>query len=164
MDFGAYLFPLRRRLQEVIGNAREVYLAGENKPEPIDPAVFKATARAYGTKRNNGSDHWAAKEFAALLLEIVECFTSLVNDCVAMGIWPIQLLMNLMPVLGKPGGGEWCVAKTPILYRLWRRCTRGLVRAWERQHTASWDTAKAASNAPWPALVRGLQGRDRLEC
>ena len=40
------------RLQEVIGSVREVYLAGENKPEPIDPVVFKATARAYGTKRS----------------------------------------------------------------------------------------------------------------
>ena len=34
------------RLYGVIGSAREVYLAGESKPEPIDPVVFKATARA----------------------------------------------------------------------------------------------------------------------
>ena len=69
------------RLQEVNGSVREVYLAGESKPEPIDPVVFKATARAYGIKRSNGSDHWAAKEFAALPVEIVERFTSLINDC-----------------------------------------------------------------------------------
>ena len=100
---------------------RSTYLAGESRPEPIGLAVFKATARAYGTKRSNGSDHWAAKEFAALPFEIVECFTSLINDCVAMGIWPIQLLRNLMPVLGKPSGGGKCVAKAPILYRLWCR-------------------------------------------
>ena len=39
------------RLQEVIGSVREVYLAGESKPEPIDPAVFKATVRAYGINK-----------------------------------------------------------------------------------------------------------------
>ena len=65
--------------------------------------------------------------------------------------------MNLMPVLGKPGGGARCVAKAQILYRLWCKCTRGLVRVWERQHTASWDTAKEGSSALWPALARGLK-------
>ena len=65
---------------------RSTYLAGESKPEPIDPVVFKVTARAFGTKRSNGSDHWAAREFAALPVEIIECFTSLVNGCVTMGI------------------------------------------------------------------------------
>ena len=66
--------------------------------------------------KSNVSDHWAAKEFAALPLEIVECFASIVNGCVAMSIWPIQLLMNLMPILGKPSGGERCVAKKHRFY------------------------------------------------
>ena len=141
----------------MIGNARDFYLASGTKPEPVSPAIFKATAHAYGSKRSNGSDHWGARELSALPVEILECFTSLVNDSVSMGIWPIQLFLNLMPVLGKPSGGERCVAKTPVLYRLWCRCTRGLVKSWERQHTASWDTAKEGMSALWPALVRGLR-------
>ena len=91
------------------------------------------------------------------LLRCHECFTSLVNDSVSMGSWSIPLFLNLTPVLGKPSGGERCVAKAPVLYRLWCRCTRGLVKGWEQQHTASWDTAKEGMSALWPALVRGLR-------
>ena len=84
-------------------------------------------------------------------------FTSLLDDCVLKGIWPIQLYLNLMPVLGKPQGGERCAAEAPMLYRLWCKAVRHEVRAWEREHTAEWDTAKEGSSALWPALVRGLK-------
>ena len=63
-----------------------------------------------------------------------------------------------MPVLGKPTGGERCVAKTPILYRLWCKHTRATVKDWETEHTAAWDTAKQGSSAMWHALIRALKG------
>ena len=39
------------------------------------------------------------------------------NECQQLATWPVQMMVNLMPLLGKPDGGERCVAQSPVLYR-----------------------------------------------
>ena len=145
-------------LRGVVGSARKVYLSSGSTPDPIDPVASRATADAYGTRKSKGSDHWGAGELASLPLGAIGHFTGLLDECVAKGVWPDQLHLHVMPVLGKPTGGERCVAKAPVLYRLWCKHTRAVVKDWETEHTATWDTAKQGSSAMWPALIRALKG------
>ena len=49
-----------------------------------------------------------ARELASLPLGVIGHFTGLPDECVAKGVWPEQLHLNVMPVLGKPTGGEMC--------------------------------------------------------
>lgn len=151
------------RLQSVIGHVWSECVESE-RPQPIDVEKFRAVALAYGSRKSRGSDHWSAKELAALPGELLGKICSLLDECVSSGVWPIQLLTNLMPILGKPSGGERCVAKTPVLYRLWCCYVREEVRVWERANVATWDTAKEGSSALWPALLRGLRAEIAASC
>jgi hypothetical protein len=59
-----------------------------------------------------------------------------------------------MPLLGKPDGGERCVAKSPMLYRTWNRCRRSHIKAWEDSAAASFDMARAGSSASKAAATK----------
>ena len=76
------------------------------------------------------------------------------TERITSGTWPRQLLVNAMPALGKPSGGEPCVAKTLMIYRIWRRCSRDRVAAWEAAAADPWDCSVAGVDALRPALVR----------
>ena len=41
-----------------------------------------------------------------------------------------------------------------MIYRIWRRCSRSRVAAWESAVAAPWDCSVAGVGAMWPALVR----------
>ena len=105
-------------------------------------------------KKSHGADHWGSDELGSMPKEIASDFVGVLNDAVSSGTWPTQLLVNAMPLLGKPSGGERCVAKTPMIYRIWRRCSRSRVAAWESAVAAPWDCSVAGVDAMWPALVR----------
>ena len=59
-----------------------------------------------------------------LPVHVADELAEVLNECQQMATWPVQMMVNLMPLLGKPGGGERCVAKTPMLYRTWNRRRR----------------------------------------
>ena len=84
--------------------------------------------------------------------EIAGDFVALLDVAVFSGTWPTQLLVNATPLLGKPSGGERCVAKLPMILRILRRCSRTRVAAWGSAVAAPWDCSVA--DAMWPALVK----------
>ena len=70
--------------------------------------------------------------------------------------WPAQLLLNFMAMLAKASGGERCIAKTSMLYRLWTRSRRGIVAAWEAAHAQEFDAARSGSSAYLAAALRAF--------
>lgn len=69
---------------------------------------------------------------------------------------PIQNLINLNAMLGKPSGGTRTVCKTPMLYRITLR-SRNNVALWEDDMTGDFDTSGKGKSAPIAAVYRGLQ-------
>ena len=63
-------------------------------------------ARKYRKKKSHGADHWGSDELGSMPNEIASDFVGVLNDVVSSGIWPTQLLVNAMPLLGKPSGGR----------------------------------------------------------
>ena len=128
--------------------------AGGLRADPLGVEEFLLAARKYGKKKSHGADHWGSDELGSMPTEIAGDFVGVLNDAVSSGTWPTQLLVNAMPLLGKPSGGERCVAKAPMIYRIWCRCSRSRVAAWESAVAAPWDCSVAGVDAMWPALVR----------
>lgn len=69
---------------------------------------------------------------------------------------PIQSLINLNPLVGKPSGGTRTVCKTPMTYRISLRA-RGDVAEWEEQMEQPYDTSGKGKSALIAAAYRGLQ-------
>ena len=72
-------------------------------------------------------------------------------------MWPRQMHLNLVALLGKPGGGERGIAKTPMLYRTWSRIVQKEVRDWEAAVVADWDCATVGNSAFKTALLRNYK-------
>ena len=66
---------------------------------------------------------------------------------------PIQNMLNLHPLLGKPGGGSRKICKTPMLYRHTLR-GREQVGQWEDNNTGSFNTAGKGKSALLAAAYR----------
>ena len=101
--------------------------AGGLRADPLSAEHFPMAARKYGKKKGHGADHWGSDELGSMPNEIASDFVGVLNDTVSSGTWPTQLLVNAMPLLGKPSGGERCVAKTPMIYGIWCWCSRSRV-------------------------------------
>jgi len=69
---------------------------------------------------------------------------------------PIQNLINLNAILGKPSGGTRTVCKTPMIYRITLR-SRNTVAEWEDLMTGDFDTSGKGKSALIAAAYRGLQ-------
>ena len=115
---------------------------------------FLTAARQYGKKKSHGADHWGSDELGSMPAKIDSDFAALLNDAASSGTWPTKPLVNAMPLLGKPSGGERCAAQILMIYRIWRRCSRGRVAAWGSAVAAPWECSVAGVDAMWPALVR----------
>ena len=61
------------------------------------------------------------------------------------GIWPQQLDLNIMAMLGKASGGERCVGKTPMWWRCLCRLSSSGVAAWEQANALPQDVKDAKS-------------------
>ncbi len=86
---------------------------------------------------------------------VYECVcVCVLNVCQNHATSPVQMLLKIMPPLGKPDGGERCVAKSPMLYRAWSRCRRSTVKKREDSTAAAFDMARAGSSAFKVAAAR----------
>ena len=110
----------------------------------------------YGYKKDTrGSDNWTCTELKAL----PDFAKSEIADALDKGIksiaWPLQMLLNLMALLGKPNGGDRTVSKTPMLYRMVVRYLTEF-KEWAIQHSQEYDSAKRGSSALRAALLRNV--------
>ena len=113
--------------------------------------------RSYPKEKSLGIDHWSVAELAALPESILDNFVDVLNGIAEAGMWPRQMHLNLVALLGKPGGGERGIAKTPMLYRMRSRIVQKEVRDWEAAVVADWDCATVGSSAFKTALLRNYK-------
>ncbi len=78
------------------------------------------------------------------------------DDAHQLSVAPHQHLLNLNPLLGKPGGGSRTVCKTPVLYRMECRADEE-VEVWERENKTVYDSAAERSSAFLSACLRNLK-------
>ena len=60
---------------------------------------------------------------------------------------PWQMLLNLVVLIPKPGGGERPIALLNFFLRLFLRCHKPLSRRWCRDRAGEWDAAVEGSSS-----------------
>ena len=94
------------------------------------------------------------QEFAQWLAEIMNMIEANLK-------WPAQVLINIVTLMGKPMGGIRPIALMPMVYRLWTKCRKSDIQAWDSKHRGHWDAAVAGSSALRAAVLTIF--RDELE-
>ena len=87
---------------------------------------------------------------------VLEPIASAIDFSVCQLAWAHQLLLNLHPELGKPGGGFRTIAKTPKLYRLWARTRRSPIASWEASLDKPYDSTCKGSSSLIAAATRSV--------
>lgn len=107
-------------------------------------------------KDTRGIDAWTSTAPKALPKEGKELMSNAMEKTLKKRAQPIQNLINLNAILGKPSGGTRTVCKTPMAYRITLR-SRNEVALWEEDNTGDFDTAGKGKSALIAAAYRGLQ-------
>ena len=106
-------------------------------------------------KHSLGVDHFHPKEFLAApevsMAPVADAMENALQQCVL----PLQLQLNLNPLLGKPKGFR-TICKTPMLYRMVCRSDRSVAQ-WEKENHSAFDHASKGSSALVAGLRRGLK-------
>jgi len=93
-----------------------------------------------------GIDVWTSTALKKLPPEGKELMSDAMQKPLKKIAQPIQNLINLNAMLGKPSGGTRTVCKTPMLYRITLR-SRNEVAHWEEEHMGEYDTAGKGKSA-----------------
>ena len=103
-----------------------------------------------------GVDLWVTKLWADLPDDALKILLSLIY-LVQQGVMPMQLMVVLVSLIPKAGGGERPVALTAMLYRLVMRLNICYISEWDEAKAGFWDTALRGSSCLRAALARALQ-------
>lgn len=110
-----------------------------------------------GYKKNTrGIDTWTSTELSSLPKEGKVLMADGMEKPLKKMAQPIQNLINLNAMLGKPSEATRTVCKTPMLYRITLR-SRNNVAEWEDEETGDFDTPGKGKSALIAAAYRGLQ-------
>ncbi len=111
-------------------------VARERAVEPardtcLDLNACDRCCRSYG-KTSCGADLWQAHEHIALPAVATSSMLHSVQQSVQTLAWPIQILLNFSPCLGKPGkhiDDYRLIASMPIVYRMYSNSTKRRIQA-----------------------------------
>ena len=81
-----------------------------------------------------------------LPIEACQDIADILNEVEASGAWPLQSMMNIIVLMGKPAGGVRPIALMPIIYRIWCRARRHTLIDWEANTQGHWDAAVRGSS------------------
>jgi len=121
----------------------------------LDLDTYEEGLKGYA-KDTRGIDSWTATELRELPVERKKLMAAAMEKVFTKLAQPVQSLINLNPVLGKPSGGTRTVYKTPMTYRISLRA-RTDVAEWEEQMEQPFDTSGKGKSALMAAAYRGLQ-------
>ena len=82
--------------------------------------------------------------------------TQVLYDMEALLAVPVQMLCNLVGMLGKPTGGERPITLTTALYRLYCNVRKVFIVQCDREHAGFWDDAVRGSSAFTAAMKRNI--------
>lgn len=130
--------------------------ASNNKDNVVFDSHMLDSGAAHYPNDTKGSDKWTGIEVRSLPIESKIRISRAINSSHIKAVQPLQNLINLNAMLGKPGGGARTICKTPMLYRLPLRA-RGDVADWEELMTGDFDTSGKGKSALIAAAYRNLK-------
>ena len=122
-------------------------------PTDVTAEDIQRGARLIPKNTTIGADHWETRELRALDDDAAEGFAKLLTRIEEEVAWPIQTLINLIVLMGKPKGGVRPIALMTMLYRLWSKIRGNEIRQWEELHKGPWDAAIRGSSALRAAVL-----------
>jgi len=124
----------------------------------LDVEKYDNSTKGY-PKDTRGGDVWTCTDLKRLPIEGKKLMAEGMEMPPKKLAQPIQNLINLQAILGKPTGGTRTVCKTPMLYRMTLR-GRGEVAEWESIMSAAsedFDMSGKGKSALVASAYRGLQ-------
>ncbi len=79
--------------------------ASDTVTQKMEGNRFQQAMKNYSDKKSRGADHWSPAESKALPVQAADKLAEVLNDGQRMATWPVQPMVILMPLLGKPDGG-----------------------------------------------------------
>ena len=123
-----------------------------------EPFVFDQNSldKALGTykKTSKGFDNWLPSELVKLPSPAKAAICDSIQLQGILLVPPVQNLLNLHPLLGKPKGRR-TIVKTPMLYRGLCRSLGG-IDSWDEQSKYEHDSAQKGNSALAAALLRNV--------
>ena len=141
---------------EKLAAQRAVLFLNAKADQDVEAERLQQTAKRYGNHKAIGADGLRAIEVATALALVAARLARNMSMAQRLGTWPFQLLHVLMAIIPKPSGGNRCVAKTAMAYRIWNRMRRQGVRDWEADFARKWDASRKGCSAIKAAFVRSL--------
>ena len=86
-------------------------------------------AKALPAKTGLGADNAETQIFKNAPSTASSKMAALLNDIEVKGTWLIQVLMAIVPLIGKPNGGDRPTTLAPMIFRLWSKTRRVLIAA-----------------------------------
>ena len=86
-------------------------------------------------KGSIGIDWWEVEHLKSMPQEMAHAYALLLNCIEEKIAWPVQILLNLIVLMGKPNGGVRPIALMPMLYSLWSKIRRTDIHLWDEDHT-----------------------------
>ena len=103
-------------------------------------------------KRSKGIDHWDKNEILLAPPQILKSISEVLQESLSKVVQPIQNLLNLNPLLGKPKGHR-TICKTPMLYRFVCKSMQQ-ISTWSNDCHSTHDACVKGSSAHIAAAVR----------
>ena len=119
---------------------------------PIEPLQIWAAAKHLKLDTGLGIDLVDPFLFKNLSRRGAQELCDILNRIETEVMWPEHPL-NLIVLMGKPGGGCRPIALMPMLYRLWTKIRRPYMRDWEADNKGPWDAAVRGSSALRAAIL-----------
>ena len=135
--------------QAMLAELREAVIASEpQQPQAkFDAKMLKSASASYPNKKGKGIDAWSSGDFRLLPETCLQPMADTVASAYTLLLWPVQIMLNVMALIPKNGGGERSIAKTPLLYRLFNVWRTPALREWGNDTVKSWDFASKGNSA-----------------
>jgi hypothetical protein len=143
---------------EWMADVKKVAIAEQEERQQISTFQVQHGTKEAPTKSGVGGDQWSAKAWSNLPIEGKAELAGLLRDCEQALKWPRSVLLIIVAMIAKPGGGQRPISLTAALYRLWARIRRPRIAEWEDGFVGFWDTAVRGSSPLRAALLRELFG------
>ena len=123
----------------------------------LKPETIRRHCRAFPSRTAIGLDEVAFKDIELLPDEALIMLAGIMRYALRNLALPVQILINLMVMLGKPAGGSRTIAILATFYRLLMRILSPMVTEWDTKAAGHWDSAIRGSSSLRAQLARSLE-------
>ena len=96
-----------------------IHASCEDDLAPLDAQDIHDAIRILKSNTALGVDFLDIAWLKRLPIEACKDIADILNEVEASGAWPLQSMMNIIVLMGKPAGGVRPIALMPIIYRIW---------------------------------------------